>query len=81
MATGKAVAFTVDELCKLMASAKDAGVSEFQGGGISIKLVNDPFIRASVQQEKTSTLKQHKDLDQLLIENPYQWEEAMRESD
>jgi hypothetical protein len=75
-----ALRFTVEDITKLMTHCRDAGVSEFHGGGVKFSLVNDPLIRASAQNNAPAVIPT-KDLDQLLIEDPRAYEEAMREID
>jgi hypothetical protein len=78
MNTQPVVGFTVDDICKLMSSAHEHGVSEFHCGGLDFKLVNDPFIRAALPTNKTATVKPNIDFDSLLIEDPLAFEDAMR---
>lgn len=76
-----AVAFNVKDICRIMSTARDLGVSEFQGCGISFKLGNASDVRASVQTNITAPAKPKppKDLDTLLIEDPAAFEQALRE--
>lgn len=74
------LAFSVEDVIKLIAASRQHCLSEFSGGGVSFRLVNDYVVRASHTDTATTT-KQPKDLDQLLIEDPRAFEEAMREID
>ncbi len=74
------LAFTVEDITKLMTHCRDVGVSEFHGGGVKFSLVNDPLIRASAQENVPAVIPT-RDFDQLLIEDPRAYEEAMREID
>ena len=71
------LAFSVDDIVVLMETCKKNGVSEFSAGGLSLKLVNDQFIRDPLQDNKTTSGKTHQDTDQLLIEDPLAFEEAL----
>jgi hypothetical protein len=71
------LAFSVDDMIVLMETCRKNGVTEFSAGGLSIKLVNDPFIRDTFTENKTVSSKTRQDNDQLLIEDPLAFEEAL----
>lgn len=71
------LAFSVDDIVHLMETCRKSGVTEFSAGGLSIKLVNDPFIRDTLQENTTASKKTRPDTDQLLIEDPLAFEEAL----
>jgi hypothetical protein len=71
------LAFTVDDIVILMETCRKNAVTEFSAGGLSLKLVNDSFIRDPLQENKTTSGKAPQDTDQLLIEDPLAFEEAL----
>jgi hypothetical protein len=80
MSVDKALTLSVKDIIRLMDACREHGVSQFHGGGVTFSLVNDPFIRAS-PMNIAPAVKQPKDFDQMLIEDPRAYEEAMREID
>jgi hypothetical protein len=71
------LAFSVNDIVILMETCRKNGVIEFTAGGLSLKLVNDLFIRDTIQEHQTSSRQTRQDTDQLLIEDPLAFEEAM----
>jgi hypothetical protein len=71
------LAFSVSDIVVLMETCRKHGVTEFTAGGLSLKLVNDLFIRDTLQEHETSSRKTRQDTDQLLIEDPLAFEEAL----
>jgi hypothetical protein len=71
------LAFSVNDIVVLMETCRKNGVIEFTAGGLSLKLVNDLFIRDTIQEHQTSSRQTRQDTDQLLIEDPLAFEEAM----
>lgn len=71
------LAFNVDDIVRLMETCRKNGVIEFIAGGLSFKLVNDQFIRDQLQEQTTASKQTRPDTDQLLIEDPLAFEEAL----
>jgi hypothetical protein len=71
------LAFSVSDIVVLMETCKMNGITEFSAGGLSLKLVNDSFIRDNMNNLNTASRKSHPDTDQLLIEDPLAFEEAL----
>ena len=77
MSVNNVLAFSVSDIVALMETCKMNGVTEFSAGGLFLRLVNDPFIRDNVNETTTTSGKTHQDTDQLLIEDPLAFEEAL----